>query len=636
MKSFLSSGQLMTGINYWASDTSIRMWEEFHPGVIDADFEKLASKGITMLRVFPLWPVFQPLKAIYNNEGIYEFRFGEEPLPDTEAGRAGVSEEACRNFEILCDLAEKHGLSLLVGLITGHMSFRYFAPEPFQARSPITDPTLVKWELRFVTYFVRRFCTRKAIAAWDLGNECEGFFGRSDFGNPDAAYVWASALANAIRSVDGVHPVVSGFGMNGIANGALPQTEIDEIVDVNTVHPYNIFQTKNDPLTSMRPILDGIVRAKISEGVSGIPAFIQEVGAIGYLVCSEATEAMFYRALLWSAYAHDCGGVMWWCAFDQGMQTYAPYDWNNIGSQYGFFRADGSAKPVAEENVTFRNRIAVLPFASLPPAVIDGVCVIPRMEGKSMLPVLRNVFCLAKQANLDLSFSYFDAPLPDAPLYILPDMEGTRAISRHRLMPLLEKVKAGATLYISIGSGFFRMIPELTGCAFAYRESGGTEIVAVGDRKMRVKSDFRYCPECTGGAEVLATAEDGRGVLFRHAYGEGYICFATLSVEKSLTEDGRAMREGACAAWYRAAMKTVKSAKILDGDHPSVRFTEHIASGTRRYAIAINYSDRAVSTSVSISPEWEIATAYGAELDGKLLALPPCDAAVLILERKEK
>jgi len=94
------------------------MWSDWRADIVELDFHILASHGIKTLRIFPLWPVFQPLKAIYANEIIYEYRMmpGEQPLPDTEAGRAGVSEEACEHFEELCRIEDKYGIKLIVAL----------------------------------------------------------------------------------------------------------------------------------------------------------------------------------------------------------------------------------------------------------------------------------------------------------------------------------------------------------------------------------------------------------------------------------------------------------------------------------------------------------------------------------------
>ena len=60
----INSGFIL-GLNYWASDTATRMWENFHPQVIQEDFRRIREAGITHLRVFPLWHVFQPLRLMY-------------------------------------------------------------------------------------------------------------------------------------------------------------------------------------------------------------------------------------------------------------------------------------------------------------------------------------------------------------------------------------------------------------------------------------------------------------------------------------------------------------------------------------------------------------------------------------------
>ena len=95
-----------TGLNYWGSESAINMWSNFNKDSIEKDMELMSDAGITHLRVFPLWSVFQPLTALYGPKDVYEYSFGEDPLPDTEAGRAGVSEEACQKFKTFCDIAK--------------------------------------------------------------------------------------------------------------------------------------------------------------------------------------------------------------------------------------------------------------------------------------------------------------------------------------------------------------------------------------------------------------------------------------------------------------------------------------------------------------------------------------------------
>ena len=109
-------GSLFLGVNYWSSRDAIKMWENWDIDVIDKDFKIISEYGITHVRVFPLWSYFQPIYALNANDYTVEYSFASEPLPNTEAGRAGVSETACERFEELCAVAEKYGLKIIVGL----------------------------------------------------------------------------------------------------------------------------------------------------------------------------------------------------------------------------------------------------------------------------------------------------------------------------------------------------------------------------------------------------------------------------------------------------------------------------------------------------------------------------------------
>ena len=222
-----------TGINYWDSVHATRMWQEFDEDVIARDMKAMVAAGIDSLRVFPLWTDFQPLTGGNSANGVFEMQMNGAPLPDTEAGRAGVSEEMCRRFERFCALAEEHGLFLIVGLITGQMSFGGFYPPVFGgSKNAMSNPTMCKWALRYVRYFVGRMKKLPSIVAWDLGNEVENI---ADGVEPDAFYCWCTSIANAIRASDPTRPVVSGFGTGGLVSGLANAIEVGEYCDINTV-----------------------------------------------------------------------------------------------------------------------------------------------------------------------------------------------------------------------------------------------------------------------------------------------------------------------------------------------------------------------------------------------------------------
>ena len=56
------SGKLHVGLNYWASESATRMWRNYDPQVIEKDLALCEKYGVSMLRVFALWPDFQPIR----------------------------------------------------------------------------------------------------------------------------------------------------------------------------------------------------------------------------------------------------------------------------------------------------------------------------------------------------------------------------------------------------------------------------------------------------------------------------------------------------------------------------------------------------------------------------------------------
>ncbi len=611
MTNFMQDNRYYIGVNYWESEKSIRMWEDFDPAMIESDFQKLRACGVRMLRMFLVWPMFQPLKALWADSRIYEYRMDDEsPLPDTEAGCAGVSEEACQHFEVFCKLAEKYELGLIVGLITGHMSFRHYAPDAFAWKNFLTDPTCIKWETRFVRYFVKRFRNEKSIVAWDLGNECK------NYGAPsvDQGYVWMHAITAAIRTSDTTRPVVSGFDHMPMDGENFNVRETAELCDILTTHPYQIFSgSAMDPVNTLRPTIDPAFRATLYETMGGKPAFVEEVGSIGYTNCSEKTEAAFLRTMLWSTFAQGSHGCFWWCAFDQGQLDYAPYDWNNYGSDYGLYRADGSAKPVAKVTKEFDEFLSTFPYAELPRHSEEAVCIVSR-EVSNPNKLLPSAYILAKQANLDLRFAHAEDKLPDAKLYIWPSIFSAKPMFHHRMKELLEKVRAGATLYFSLGDTLFRRLPELTGLTIASREAGYTENVTLGENQFSFPLHYRYnIEDVADTCQVLATGADGRPMFVKNRYGDGNIYFCAFPLEHFISERPGVFKNDECKPYYRfyEAFAAEASADRAAVSHSlCVLLTEHSLCDNRRLVIAVNYSDHDVGPGITLKDDWKITKTY--------------------------
>ena len=629
MDCFMKENRYYLGVNYWSSKDSINMWENWDAKVIEEDFKKMSDYGIKTLRMFLVWPVFQPLKAMWANAQLYEYRMmpGEIPLPDTEAGQAGVSEEACRHFQEFCHIADKYNIKLIVGLLTGHMSFRFYAPEAFEGRNFLSDPTLIKWEIRFVRYFVKRFKNENAILAWDLGNECNGY------GNiePDQSYVWTHAITSAIRESDTSHPVISGFDNNQKAgNGTFSIKETGELLDILTTHPYHIFSgpVQYDPINTIRPCINPAVINTIYSCLGNKPCFVEEIGSIGYVNCSEKTEALFAQASMFSTWAHNCNGYFWWCAFDQGHLDYAPYDWNNIGSNYGVFRSDGTAKPIAEKIKKFDTFLKEFPYADIPEHMTEAVCIIPR-EQKCCNIVANSAFILAKQAGFDTVFAYAEDKLPDADLYLLPSVTSTKPIFLHRLNELLEKVRNGATLFISTDQ-LFRRIPELTGLTIAAREKTDNQNVILGEERFVMQGLWKFhiesiADKCT----VLAHTEDGEPFFVCNEYGKGKIYYMPYKLELMIGKMTKPFAKDKPAYYKFYEFLVSKNNRVARSMDPLVLTTEHLVNEQKHIVVAVNYDNCDSAMNLQIVDGWQIGKIY---YGSKIISAN--DACVLEVEKK--
>jgi endo-1,4-beta-mannosidase len=85
------SQEFLVGVNYWASDSGCFMWQRFNEQVITDDLKFLKSRGINVLRVFPLWSDFQPVKLYTQQYGVSrEMRVNGCRLDTTPEVQAGV------------------------------------------------------------------------------------------------------------------------------------------------------------------------------------------------------------------------------------------------------------------------------------------------------------------------------------------------------------------------------------------------------------------------------------------------------------------------------------------------------------------------------------------------------------------
>ena len=588
-----TEGKFEIGCNYWASHAGTAMWNMWDEAVVEEDLALLKKNNIRIVRMFPLWSDFQPIKMHYRwscNER--EIRIGEEPLDlSTPEGEAGIDPIMVERFEKFCRIAEKYDLKLVVGLLTGWMSGRMFVPPALERLNLISNSEAILWEIKFVRYMVRRFKNEKSILAWDLGNECNCL---SPFEKLDLIR-WIGDISMAIKVEDNSRPVIS--GMHGIVPGIDPKPspkEISRDCDVLTTHPYPLFtrHCNTDPLGEMKSVLHATAESLMQADLSGNPCIVEEIGTLGQMMVSDKIGGEYARASCLSSWAHDLRSFLWWCANEQSALTRTPYDWNAVERELGLFRLDRTPKPVCENLSAVQTFIDGFEaeFGALPSRITDAVCVLTRDQ--DCWGVAYGTFMLAKQAGLDIKFAYSEDVIPDADIYLLPSLFGGDITNKYKLDKLYKKVEEGATLYISndelMMSDFMRVsgncVDTRTTTSFAY----DVELPTGGKVKLDATANIRLH---SVGSEVICRDENGDPAFTVYNLGKGKVYYLNYPIERIAgTKAGVISGPNAMPLYeYYKAMNLRNAEKCAESSDPYIGITEHKMADGRRVLVLINH-----------------------------------------------
>jgi beta-galactosidase len=633
-------GAFVVGCNYWASHAGLRMWKEWRPDIIENDLKQLSEGNIEVIRVFPIWPDFQPIVQYYGGSGkLLEIRIKDRPIPDEGIESAGVSLEALKHFRTLADLADKYHIKLMVGLVTGWMSGQLLVPPALEGRKILSDPVSLMWQIRFVRIFVQEFKDHPAILAWDLGNECNVM---EEVENKEAAYLWTASIANTIRAEDKSHPIVSGMhGLSASDNDTWRIKDQGELTDVLTTHPYAVFTpfAGQDTRNSIRTTMHSVAESRLYADIAKKPCIAEEIGILGPMEADESTKAAFARTALFSLWANDCHGFLWWCAYDLNHLQFPPYEWNAIERDLGLFRVDRTAKPVMHELTNFSGFLRRLPFKELPVRKTNAVCILT--EGQDQWAVAYSSYILAKQAGIEIVFQHVNQAFKESQLYMLPSINGMALITRQQWLELLERVKRGAVLYISCDEGFISPFNDPLGIDVTSRQArtGKATFISTDDKtfKFELSSVNRFNIK-PASAKVLAVEQDNNPVFMVNQFGKGKIYFLTIPLENSLTNTPAAFNESSVPYWkiYKTIFEGSDILYTVLKDNPFIGLTEHDLSPTEKIIVAINYSIIQQDLKLQVNKDWQIAEAFNGTLPVQnKCSLKANDALVFKLIKKQ-
>ncbi len=613
--------KFMIGCNYWASNAGTEMWNNWDEKTVENDFKKLKCYGIEYLRVFPNWRDFQPVHPLLAVGGaVLDYRLHDADLPTNPYY---IDETMIKRFDVFCDLAEKYGMNLVVGLLTGGMSGRNFIPPALYGKELASDPTALLLEQKFVSGMVKLFKGKKAIYAWDLGNECNYAI---DAKSHDEAENWTMTISNAIKAADPERPLIS--GMCGLSvEGTWRISDQANNTDILTTHPYPYWvkHCRTGKITSIQTLLHATCETKYYSDIGNKPCLVEEIGTMGPVVCNDKTAADFMKLNLYSNWVNDAPGVMWWCANEQSYLKFPPYDFLMCEVELGMFDKHGKAKPVLDEVKNFSEWLSGIEF-SLPPATEDAVCL--ATKDQDQWGVMYSCYVLAKQAGVNIRFADSGSKLPDSDIYLMPSISGNTIMPAQNYAELTERVKNGATLYISNDDGILSGFNDITG-------------VTVNDSETKpVCGSFNLNGNCVNyarqrnyiisadGAEIIAKDDEGNPIFTKYKYGKGIVYYLNFPLEKNLIDvcDGFEKTQHEV---YNEIFREAKDKYPIICNNKFIGLTRHIANDTEWIAM-INYSPVVQITDAEIKKDYEYKL-----LKGNLDNIGPFELTIIEVKNKK-
>ncbi|MFJ8858862.1 glycosyl hydrolase [Streptomyces sp. NPDC102451] len=300
----MSSTAPRFGANYTPSQGWFHHWLDFDLDSVRADLDSIAGLGLDHIRVFPLWPLFQPNRTL-------------------------IRPRAVEQLVALADAAAERGLDVNVDGLQGHLSSFDFLPawtQTWHRRNLFADPDVVAAQAAYLRTLAGALADRRNFIGMTLGNEINQFSG-SPHPDPDPitprqAADWLRTLLDACEEgAPGKLHLHAEYDASWYQDDhAFTPAHAARIGAVTAVHSW-VFNG-----TAQRHGRDGtatehhaaylIELSKAWAHDPHRPVWLQEVGAPAPLIpaghAAPFTEATVANALD----CEDVWGVTWWCSHD--------------------------------------------------------------------------------------------------------------------------------------------------------------------------------------------------------------------------------------------------------------------------------------------------------------------------------
>ncbi|WP_369381583.1 glycosyl hydrolase [Streptomyces sp. cg36] len=292
------------GANYTPSHGWFHHWLDFDLDEVRADLDSIAALGLDHIRVFPVWPYFQPNRTL-------------------------IRPRAVEQLVQLVDAAGERGLDVGVDGLQGHLSSFDFLPawtQTWHRRSLFTDPQVVDGQAELLRTLAAALAERPNFLGMTLGNEFNQFAAGPhpdpDRITPAQADRWLGRLLAACEEgAPGLPHVHAGYDAawyqddqpftpaQAARRGAM--TSVHSWVFNGTAQAHGRTGTATEHHAAYL-----IELSKAWADDPGRPVWLQEVGAPAPLIPAEHAAAFTEATVAAALDCPDVWGVTWWCSHD--------------------------------------------------------------------------------------------------------------------------------------------------------------------------------------------------------------------------------------------------------------------------------------------------------------------------------
>ncbi|MFH8283492.1 glycosyl hydrolase [Streptomyces antibioticus] len=296
------------GVNYTPSEGWFHHWLDFDLDSVRADLDSVAALGLDHIRVFPLWPYFQPNRTLIRPRAVEQLRS-------------------------LAVAAGERGLDVNVDGLQGHLSSFDFLPawtRTWHRRNLFTDPDVLHAQAAYLRTLAAALADLPNFLGMTLGNEVNQF-SAGPHPDPDRATgdqidAWLERmLAACEEGAPGRLHLHAEYDATWYQDDMpfLPAQAARRGV-VTAVHSWVFNGTAQRhgrasvPAEHHAAYLVELSKAWAEDPHR--PVWLQEVGAPAPLVPAEHAAAFTEATVRNALDCPDLWGITWWCSHDVSRQ----------------------------------------------------------------------------------------------------------------------------------------------------------------------------------------------------------------------------------------------------------------------------------------------------------------------------